>query len=272
MRIGKIFVLLQIMEKYDLRKFQLRLLEILKAVDKVCRAHELTYYIEAGTLLGAVRHQGFIPWDDDIDIIMPRPDYDRLMAHSEEWLPQPLRMMTGENSAHYHHPFAKVIDGSTRLVERNLPMGLYVDIFPIDGMSGCKLVQKTHVLWFRYVTKKLLYFSCRDPYKHGNGVSSWLPLLCQKIYGYERAQRAIDRMQRKYDYATHDIIIDHDFYGRGIMPKSVLGTPMEIVFEDSRFYAPEHPEEYLARVYGSDYMTPPPPEKRHIHYFSEVEF
>lgn len=260
------------MEKYDLRQFQLRLLEILKVLDGVCREHSLSYYIEAGTLLGAVRHGGFIPWDDDIDVIMPRPDYDRLMSHADEWLPSPMKLMTGQNTAHYHHAFAKVVDTSTRLVERNLEMGLYVDVFPIDGMSGCALVQRLHVLRFRYVTKKLLYFCCRDPYKHGRGVGSWLPLLCQKFYGYERAQRAIDRMQRRYDYVAHDLTIDHDFYRRGIMPKSVLGKPTEILFEGCRFFGPEHPEEYLGRVYGADYMTPPPPEKRQVHYFSEVRF
>lgn len=260
------------MEKYDLRAFQLRLLEILKSVDAVCRAHNLTYYIEAGTLLGAVRHQGFIPWDDDIDIIMPRPDYDRLMAHADQWLPQPLRMMTGRNSQDYLHAFAKVVDSSTHLVERGVEMGLYVDIFPIDGMSNCRLVQRVHVLWYRYITKKMLYFCCRDPYKHGHGPSCWWTLLCRRLYGYRHAHRAIDRMQRRYDYTRHEMTIDHDFNLEGVMPKSVLGRPTEIVFEGCKFYGPEHPDDYLSRVYGADYMTPPPPEKRMVHYFQEVEF
>ena len=74
------------MATYDIRPLQLRILDILMAVDKVCKEHNLRYYIIAGTLLGAVRHKGFIPWDDDLDIGMPRTDYDLLMAHAAEWL------------------------------------------------------------------------------------------------------------------------------------------------------------------------------------------
>lgn len=260
------------MADYDLRQFQLRLLEILKGIDSMCRKYGLTYYMEGGTLLGAVRHQGFIPWDDDIDIAMPRPDYDMLKVHAAEWLPQPLRLMNGYNTPHYHHPFAKIVDSSTHLVERNLPMGLYVDVFPIDGMTSSRFAQRVHLLSFHYVTTKLLYFCSRNPYKHGHGISSWLPLLCQSLYGYDRAVRGLDKKQSEYAYDSHDLVIEHSSNERGIMPKDVFGNPKELFFEGCLFYAPEHTEEYLTRVYGSNYMTPPPPEKRHVHYFSEVKF
>ena len=85
------------MANYDIRPLQLRILKILLAVDKVCKEHNLRYYIMAGTMLGAVRHKGFIPWDDDLDIGMPRADYDLLMSHSEEWLPQPYEAVCAEN-------------------------------------------------------------------------------------------------------------------------------------------------------------------------------
>lgn len=77
------------MANYDIRPLQLRILKNLLAVDKVCKEHNLRYYIMAGTMLGAVRHKGFIPWDDDLDIGMPRADYDLLMANAKEWLPEP---------------------------------------------------------------------------------------------------------------------------------------------------------------------------------------
>ena len=85
------------MALYDIRPLQLRILKILEAVDKACREHGLNYYIGAGTMIGAVRHKGFIPWDDDLDIAMPRPDYDRLIAHAKEWLPAPFEMVCAEN-------------------------------------------------------------------------------------------------------------------------------------------------------------------------------
>ena len=77
-----------------------RILNILLAVDKCCPQHQLRYYIWAGTMIGAVRHQGFIPWDDDIDIAMPRPDYELLIAHAAEWLPQPFELVCAETDEH----------------------------------------------------------------------------------------------------------------------------------------------------------------------------
>ena len=106
------------MAQYDIRPLQLRVLEILLAVDKACKTHGLRYYIVAGTLLGAVRHKGFIPWDDDLDIAMPRADYDKLIAHCKEYLPEQFEMICGENDAVYPLPFAKIQDAHTTIIER----------------------------------------------------------------------------------------------------------------------------------------------------------
>ena len=106
-------------------------------IDKTCQTHGLTYYIWAGTMIGAVRHHGFIPWDDDIDIAMPREDYDRLIAHCREWLPEPLEMICAEDDSSYPLPFAKIQDASTTLIERkhmDYVGGIYIDVFPIDGV------------------------------------------------------------------------------------------------------------------------------------------
>src|SRR3712207_6980314 len=77
------------------------LLDILVAIHKVCEAHGLRYYLLAGTMLGAVRHKGFVPWDDDADVALPREDYDRLIAHANEWLPDHLELVSGVQNAHY---------------------------------------------------------------------------------------------------------------------------------------------------------------------------
>ena len=106
------------MANYDIRPLQLRILKNLLAVDKVCKEHNLRYYIMAGTMLGAVRHKGFIPWDDDLDIGMPRADYDLLMANAKEWLPKPYEAVCAENDKEYPLPFAKVQDADTTLIER----------------------------------------------------------------------------------------------------------------------------------------------------------
>lgn len=106
------------MATYDIRPLQLRILKNLLAIDKVCKEHNLRYYIMAGTMLGAVRHKGFIPWDDDLDIGMPRADYDLLMTNAKEWLPEPYEAVCAENDKEYPLPFAKIQDADTTLIER----------------------------------------------------------------------------------------------------------------------------------------------------------
>ena len=99
-----------------LRQAQLVMLRMLKIIDYICRKHDISYWMCSGTLLGAVRHKGFIPWDDDLDIGMPRADYDLLMSHSKEWLPKPYEAVCAENDPNYPLPFAKIQDCGIRLL------------------------------------------------------------------------------------------------------------------------------------------------------------
>ena len=103
---------------YDIRELQLHILDILVAIDKVCKEHNLHYYLVFGTMLGAVRHKGFIPWDDDIDIAMPRPEYETLRSHAHEWLPKQYEMICPENDKRYMFGFGKIQDANTTLIER----------------------------------------------------------------------------------------------------------------------------------------------------------
>jgi lipopolysaccharide cholinephosphotransferase len=157
------------MASYDIDILHEHILQILLTVDKVCREHNLTYYCWAGTMLGAIRHKGFIPWDDDMDICMPRPDYDRLMTHAHEWLPQPLEALSIETDASYPGGFGKIVDGSTTLIERehsDYVGGIYIDVFPIDGMTKNKVGQKIAVARYK-ACDKLLYFLIATPISMG---------------------------------------------------------------------------------------------------------
>lgn len=257
-----------LMASYDIRPLQLRILRILLAIHQVCKEHELRYYIIAGTLLGAVRHKGFIPWDDDLDIGMPRKDYDQLMAHAKEWLPVPFEVVSYETDKTYPLPFAKIQDASTTLIERihlKYLGGIYIDVFPLDGMTANPLVQRWHFARYFYL-KKVQYFLYRDPYRHGHGPSSWIPLLCRKFYTLEEVQEKMKRMQKAYDFDASELVVDHDDGRKGIMPRETLGTPTPIVFEGKTVMGAEHPDAYLKQKYG-DYMTIPPGEKQRQHNF-----
>ena len=168
---------------------------MLECIDKVCREHHLRYYLWAGTMLGAVRHKGFIPWDDDMDICMPRPDYDLLLAHCHEWMPAPFEVVGPHNRSDYPYPFAKVEDSSTTVLERpdfNFPEGIYVDIFPIDGIPSDKAVATKHLKKYKF-WRHLLFFRGRDPFKHGKGPRSWWPLLIHKMYSLQQLQDKVRR-------------------------------------------------------------------------------
>ena len=105
------------MAEYNLHDLHNVMLGILKAIDETCKKYNLRYFIVAGTQLGAVRHKGFIPWDDDADVCMPHSDYDQLIAHSKEWLPEGYELICAENDKHYPQPFAKMQDARTTIIE-----------------------------------------------------------------------------------------------------------------------------------------------------------
>lgn len=256
------------MVEYNVRELQKRILGNLMAVDGVCREHRLRYYIYDGTMLGAVRHQGFIPWDDDLDIAMPREDYERFIAHAAEWLPQPYEFVCFENDSSYPLPFGKVQDAATTLIERpHLPYlgGVYIDVFPIDGVPANAFLRRLHLVGYD-VLKKAVYMAYRDPYRHGHGPSSWLPLFCRKVLGQQRLQQLTRRLLRRFPFAESNYVCVFDDGFHGVIPKQVLGSPTPVGFEGRTVLGVEQADAYLTHMYG-DYMTPPPHDEQRQHKF-----
>ena len=261
------------MPAYSIKELQQHIIPILTDVDRVCREHNIRCYICDGTMLGAVRHGGFIPWDDDIDVCMPRPDYERFMVHAKEWLPSHLEAICAENDEDYPFPFGKIQDNTTTLIERmhiDYMGGLYIDVFPIDGMPQSKLLQELQLWRYEYY-KKVLYFLHRDPYKHGRGPSSWIPLLCRKLYSRTRLQQKIKRLMCKYDYEQMPMTVNFDDGHRGVMPKELYGAPTPIRFEGHEVMGVAHPHEYLSCTYG-EYMVIPKQEHQRTHNFQYLDY
>lgn len=260
------------MVHYDIEALHQRTLRIMQGIDRTCREHGLRYYIFAGTLIGSLRHKGFIPWDDDMDIAMPRPDYELLIQHQREWLPENLEMVCYETDKNYPQPFAKIQDANTTIIERVHEYylgGAYIDVFPLDGMTSSPLRRAIHFVRYWYY-KRLIYFKGRNPYKHGHGPSCWIPVLIHKCYSMDFIQRRMRALQMAYDYNSSDLVCDHDDGKRGVFQKVWFGMPHDYVFEGNNFLGPENADAYLTHKYG-DYMTPPPADNHRQHNFDVLE-
>ena len=261
------------MASYDIDTLHKHILQIMLSVDRVCREHEIRYYCWAGTMLGAVRHHGFIPWDDDMDICMPRPDYDRFMEHAHEWLPQPLEALSIETSETFPGSFGKIVDSSTTLIERghsDYLAGIYIDVFPIDGVPASSLMRRIAVTRYKLLDK-LLYFLHRDPYKHGRGISSWPILLIQRLFTHEWARKKLRAANTAYDYNNSEYVLDYDDGINGVIAKRILGTPTPVEFEGHELMGVEHADEYLRTKYG-DYMVIPPHDNQRQHNFFYLDY
>lgn len=253
---------------YDLREFQLHCTTVLDAIDKTCHEHGLTYYIIAGTLLGAVRHKGFIPWDDDIDIALSRTDYDTLIAHSKEWLPERYNIVTADSDLEYPKFFAKIEDKETTLVERfclGYVGGVYIDIFPLDDVPNSKFRRDLHFRKFHFL-RKLTYFAYRDPYKHGKGLGAMFMVLFQKILSKKKLHKAMhDVMCEYHGKPGCDYVMTHDD-GFCAYHKSTIAETAKYEFEGRMFDGPADAKGFLSSYYGDDFMQLPPMEKRRSHF------
>ena len=240
---------------------------ILVVVDRFCRENDIPYFITNGTLLGAVRHQGFIPWDDDMDIAMLRPDYERFVRIvKEKGLPAPYEFVGMEVNDKYPMELSKVINGNTTLIERwgfNQLGGVYLDVWPLDAVSDCKFLRSIHFSLFK-IANRLLYMRNRDPYKRGHGLSSWWPRFIQFCFKNRTLQRFIHWVQTLCNFEKHERICMLDNGEKTIITKSVIGQRKEYDFEGRKFFGPEDYDTYLSRLYG-DYMKIPPENKRRIH-------
>lgn len=258
-----------------LRELQRTSVGILEEFDRVCKKNNLRYYLGFGTLLGAVRHKGYIPWDDDIDLCMPRADYDRFMEKHYQEIAFPYQVCdyTLDHNSNYSFNFrvenskvfiVRIVGGKETYVPS------WISIFPIDGLpesvAGQKVQAKRMSLYYT-----LLRFSRSSLTGYGNtpkSVPEKIGVLLNNtlkigkwIDPRKMAKRMNDRL-KKYDFDTSDRVGIYTFDRYPLAyEKAWFGQPTEIMFENRLFPAPSDPDAFLRHCYG-DYMKLPPKDQQ----------
>ncbi len=256
-------------------KMHRRLLAMLKELHRICVENDITYYIACGTALGARRHRGFIPWDDDVDIAMPRPDFERLAALPQDRFPSFLELRWYRNTENSPFRFIKVVDNRTTLKEAGYGdyiEGIYIDIFPLDGARPDSFWEKlrrkkTRTLYLMVMTK---CSSIRKSTAFKRLAAKFVKLLSLDMLSGLLEKALMDPL-----YESCPMVADYvGAWGeRETMDKRVLGKPTLYAFEDTELYGPEHMDEYLTNLYG-DFMVPPPVEQqvfRHNYLFLDFD-
>lgn len=252
-----------------LKELQDILYDILKAFAKFCDDNGLRYYLFAGTLLGAVRHHDFIPWDDDVDVSMPRPDYERFIELTKD---SPWEYY---EVCQYTQPFIKMVDKRTVMKERIVKdklntQSVFIDIFPIDGLPDSEKRQKLHFKKIRrYI--RFLVFSIVDSKKVAKETNESLLKKCCRnmiytffsIFYYKHMRDALNNAAKQYPYSESDYVSVSiwGFEEKDVSKRVELEKRIAIPFRDSEFWCQGDYIDSLKKKYG-DFMKLPPEDKR----------
>ncbi len=245
-------------------------LDILLYIDKVCRDNNLKYFLAFGTELGAIRHKGFIPWDDDIDIIMMKEDYDKFLSIMDK--SENIRykcLHPGKDFPNYIQSFSKVVDLTTKLEETSFinhkDLGVFVDIFPVVKFES---KHKDKLIKDYLKTRTLLTLACLKNFqksRKGFFVSAG-KLICYcyaKMFGYKHWLKKIDKFANRFNNSNTNetIIVCCGNIAKTIFPKDIYDETIYVEFEGYKFPIMKDYDAHLKGLFG-DYMTPPPEDQR----------
>jgi lipopolysaccharide cholinephosphotransferase len=244
------------------RLHQQALHKLLVEFDRVCRLLDIPYVLFAGTLLGAVRHQGFIPWDDDLDVMMLRADYDRFLSAAPTVLHTDDFHLQGEFSAHWPMFFSKLRLNNTTCLEKFHPkdeamhQGIYIDIFPCDNAAPTALGRRMQFLASKVIITKALDARGYDTDSRGKKIAMALCRLLPTKPFLRLAKRG-----RADSTKVHSFFAAARRYDKNVYPRDWFTRRTEGVFEGGTYPIPADYDGMLTTLYG-DYRTLPPPEER----------
>lgn len=259
--------------EHSLTPLQAKLLESLKWFDNFCSENNLRYYAIGGTILGAMRHQGFIPWDDDIDLGMPRKDYEKLRQLSKTDTGRFKIESYASEANDFCYPFTKIYDTTTTLIEpkrKKVIRGVYIDIFPLDGIGNSKEEAFYNYKKVRRVSQ--LFEATNSTTRKGrswlkNAVVCFFSLLPSFLLNQHKLRVKLNALCAKYDFDKCQFggNLLGSYWEREIIDLSLLGTPKYYQFEDMMIYGPEKADAYLTQIYH-DWRKLPPEEKQYSHH------
>ena len=261
-------------DRETLRKLQLKELESLIYFDEFCKEHNLTYFLLGGCVIGAIRHNGFIPWDDDIDVMMPRRDYERMLKLWKQFESNDrFLMLKTDGEVFTGNSFATLIDTSATMVKENqkdidVPHGIVTDVFPLDGCPDGRFqryMQYYHAMMYS------LYITEVVPSKHGGLIKLVSSILLKLVPSRERRTKIWKKHEKKmtrYGFNTHKKSTElcaGPGYMKNEYPQIAFKEVVYHDFEGLSMPIPKGYDAYLKMAFG-DYMELPPEDKQVPHH------
>ena len=273
--------MLHVLSDKEMQQLRTVLVGMLKNIDAVCKKYKLRYMLGYGSCLGAVRHGGFIPWDDDLDLLMPREDLKKFLNIFETELGDKYEYTAPNTSKESKNNFTKIYKKGTLLLEITdphspFPHGIYIDIFPLDYVPTNLIIRfiKGHVCNFlckvavsvfyaQYSSMELTQFMRQNKRMY---FTFRLRQLFGKICSVISHKTWVNWADNFKEYKKTSLLTDGGNYFKRIMPVDYLFPTIEGEFSGQKVYLPHRPHLYLQQVYGKDYMQLPPEEKREQHF------
>ena len=260
------------MRKLSIEEAKKLELDILDFIDSFCKEHGINYCINYGTLIGAIRHKGFIPWDDDIDLSMTRENYEKFIQLFSEKQSR-YKLLSLETDDQYFNNFIKIVDPTTKIIDtrntKTYDSGVFIDIFPMDTFNDTKVVD----ICYKLESFKLLSFSKHKNIVYGDSklkdlIRTLFWLLLRPVSPRFFANQIEKQIQRyRVENGKYIAFIPSKAKEKEIFPRDMFDELIETPFEHLVLPAPKHFDTVLKQFYD-DYMTVPPKEKQiYIHEF-----